>query len=406
LTASIETRASWVAAFATLGVLSVTYGAPLVLVVALKPIAAELDAPRSVPALAAALASFGTGLGGILMGWIAERIGVRAVTAFGAVCVAAGLVVASHGGIWGLYIGFGLLLGFFGNGSMNANLMTYVSRWFDRRRGTALALITSGQYIAGAVWPSLFERGIQAWGWRQTMWGFAAVEAVVIVPLALAFLRPPPAPARAGGFGAGPVPGLRVLDMHPDLVLGLMTLGVFLCCVPMAQPSVHLVSFCTDVGISSSHGAAMLSVLLGCAFVSRQFWGWVGDRIGGLRTVFLGSACQAVTLSLFLATQDEVGLFAVSAAFGLGFAGIVPSYVLAIRELFPASEAGWRVPVLLFGGLVGMATGGWMGGAVYDAFGSYAPSFLAAVLFNLANLVVIGFLVLRQHGRRWRLAPA
>jgi MFS family permease len=406
LTASIETRASWVAAFATLGVLSVTYGAPLVLVVALKPIAAELDAPRSVPALAAALASFGTGLGGIPMGWIAERIGVRAVTAFGAVCVAAGLVAASHGGIWGLYIGFGLLLGFFGNGSMNANLMTYVSRWFDRRRGTALALITSGQYIAGAVWPSLFERGIQAWGWRRTMWSFAAVEAVVIVPLALAFLRPTPAPARAGSFGAGPMPGLRVLDMHPDLVLGLMTLGVFLCCVPMAQPSVHLVSFCTDVGISSSHGAAMLSVLLGCAFVSRQFWGWVGDRIGGLRTVFLGSACQAVTLSLFLATQDEVGLFAVSAAFGLGFAGIVPSYVLAIRELFPASEASWRVPALLFGGLVGMATGGWMGGAVYDAFGSYAPSFLAAVLFNLANLVVIGFLVLRQHGRRWRLAPA
>jgi MFS family permease len=406
VTTSIETRASWVAAFATLGVLSISYGAPLILVVALKPIAAELGTPRSVPAMAAALASFGTGLGGIPMGWMAERVGVRAVTAFGGVCIAAGLVVASLGGTWSLYIGFGLLLGVFGNGSLNATLMTYVSRWFDRRRGAALALITSGQYIAGALWPSLFERSVEAWGWRQTMWMFGAVTAVMIVPLALVFLRPPPAAARAGSFGAGPMPGRRVLGMHPNMALGLMTLAVFLCCVPMAQPSVHLVSFCTDAGISASHGAAMLSVLLGCAFVSRQFWGWVGDRIGGLRTVFLGSAFQAVTLSLFLSTQDEIGLFAVSAAFGLGFAGIVPSYVLAIREVFPASEASWRVPVLLFGGLLGMAVGSWMGGAIYDGYGSYAPSFMAAVVFNLANLLVIGFLVARQHERPLRLVPA
>ncbi|HEY0421308.1 MAG TPA: MFS transporter [Acetobacteraceae bacterium] len=393
---SIETRASWVVAFATLAVLSVTYGAPLVLVVALKPIAADLDAPRSVPALAAALASFGTGLGGIPMGWLAERIGVRRMTMFGALCAAAGLAISAMDGKWALYIGYGVFLGLLGNGSLNAPLMTYVSRWFDRRRGTALALITSGQYVAGAIWPALFERGIEWWGWRQTTMIFAVIEAVVIVPLAIAFLRPAPTPPRAGSFGAGPLPGGRVLGMPPNLALGLLTLGIFLCCVPMAQPSVHLVSLCTDLGFSASHGAAMLSLLLACAFISRQFWGWVGDRIGGLRTVWLGSACQAVTLALFLVTQDEIGLFTVAAAFGFGFAGIVPSYVLAVRDLFPASEAGWRVPVLLFGGLLGMATGGWMGGAIYDSFGSYAPSFATAVGFNLLNLVVIGFLVLRR----------
>ena len=401
---SIETRASWNAAIAVLAILSVIYGSPLILVVALKAIAADLGVPRSVPALAAALQLFGAGLGGILMGWAAERVGVRAIVVFGALAIAAGLVAATVGGAWGLYFGFGVLVGLLGNGALGAPLMIYVSRWFDRRRGTALALITSGQYVAGAVWPTLFERGIEYWGWRQTSWAFAGVVALVAVPLALLFLHPAPAPSSGGPLGADPVPGARVLGLRPNVVLGLLSVAIFLCCVPMAQPSVHLVSFCTDLGISATRGAAMLSVLLACAFVSRQFWGWLGDRIGGLRAIMLGSACQAVTLALFLVTQDELGLFAVAAAFGLGFAGIVPNYILAARSLFPSSEASWRVPVMMFGGLLGMAAGGWMGGLVFDAYGSYAPSFALGVVFNLLNLLVIGYLVSRLPRRSSRLA--
>ena len=378
---SIETRASWHAAIATLAVLSVTYGAPLVVVVALKPIAAELDAPRSVPALAAALASFGTGLGGILMGWIAERAGVRLTTALGAVAVGLGMVVATQGGIWGLYLGFGALVGLLGNGAMSAPLMTYVTRWFDRRRGTALALIASGQYVAGAIWPSLFEQGIAAWGWQRTALAFAGVEVAVVVPLALLFLRAPPAAPAAGTHGAGPAEGHPVLGLNPNLVMILLTVAIFLCCVPMAQPSVHLVSFCTDLGLSPAHGAAMLSVRL--------------------RAVLIGSSLQTVTLGLFLSTQDEIGLFTISAIFGLGFSGIVPGYVLAVRDLFPASEAGWRVPIVLFGGLLGMAAGGWLGGLIYDLAGSYAPAFLTGVATNLANVVLVGALVLRMP-RGWR----
>jgi predicted MFS family arabinose efflux permease len=220
---------------------------------------------------------------------------------------------------------------------------------------------------------------------------------VLILPLAFFFLcDPPPAPV-AGSYGAGPLPGRRVLGLASGLVMGLLSVAIFLCCIAMALPSAHLVSYCTDLGFSPASGAAMLSVLLGAAFVSRQFWGWIADRIGGLRSVLLGSGCQAATLALFLVTQDEIGLFAVSAAFGLGFAGLVPAYVLAIRELFPASEAAWRVPVLVFSGLGGMAAGAWMGGAVYDQFGSYAPAFAAGVGANLLNLVVIGFLVARRR---------
>jgi MFS family permease len=165
----------------------------------------------------------------------------------------------------------------------------------------------------------------------------------------------------------------------------------------MAMPQAHLPALCSDLGILASHGAAMLSVLLGTAFISRQFWGWVSDRIGGLNTVLTGSALQIVAMAAFMLTQDEVGLFTVAAAFGLGFAGIIPAYILAIRELFPASEAYWRIPVFLLFSGSGMAFGGWLAGALYDHFGTYAPAFAAGVGANAVNLVIIGFLVLRQR---------
>ena len=394
---SIESPASWRVAWAVLAILSVIHGTPLVLVVALKSIAADLEVPRSVPALAAALQSFGAGLGGIMLGWIADRVGARAMAVFGALAVAAGLLVATQGGTWGLYLGFGVLVGLLGNGALGAPLLIYVSRWFDRRRGTALALVSAGQYVAGTLWPTLFERGLEHWGWRATAWAFAAVVAGVTIPIALLFLRPPPVIPEGGHHGGDPIPGAHVLGLPPNLVLFLLSLGIFLCCVPMAQPTVHLVSFCTDLGISPTRSAAMLSVLLACAFVSRQFWGWLADRIGGLRAILLGSICQTIALALFLSTQDEAGLFAVAAAFGLGFAGLVPNYILAARALFPAAEAGWRIPLMMFGGLLGMAVGGWMGGLVYDMAGSYAPSFAIGVAANIANIAVIGFLVRKDR---------
>jgi MFS family permease len=282
-----------------------------------------------------------------------------------------------------------------GNSAHFPPLVTYVSRWFDRRRGTAVALISSGQYIAGVVWPAVFERGISTIGWQATMLGFAAVVAGAIVPLAL-FLRPPPQPARAEAAATHPSRQVQALRLQPNLVQTMLCAAAFLCCVPMAMPAGHLVALCSDLGIPGTRGAAMLSLLLGCAFVSRMFWGWLTDRIGGLGAVFAGSACQALSIAAFVVTQNEAGLFTVSALYGLGFSGIIPAYVVAIRELFPAAEASWRVPTLLFTGMGGMAFGGWFAGALYDHFGFYAPAFASGALFNLANLFLIGFLVVRQ----------
>jgi MFS family permease len=228
------------------------------------------------------------------------------------------------------------------------------------------------------------------------------VLAASIIPLAL-LLRAPPPPGRAEASMARLHRSAQPLRLAPNLVQALLCAAAFLCCVPMAMPAGHLVALCSDLGISAGRGAAMLSVLLGCAFVSRVFWGWLTDRIGGLGAVLAGSACQALAIAAFTVTQDEAGLFAVSAAYGLGFSGIIPAYVVAIRDLFPSAEASWRVPTLLFTGMSGMAFGGWFAGALYDHFGFYAPAFAAGALFNLANLAVVGFLLARQ-ARQQRLA--
>jgi MFS family permease len=395
-TQSIETRTSWVVAFVSLFLLGMSFGGPWITAVGLKSIAAEMGGQRSVPALASSLAWFGSAAGGILMGRIADRFGIRWTVMFGSAMICVGLFISTLGEPWQLYLGHGLFMGLLGNAGLNAPLYVYVSRWFDRRRGSALALISSGGYLAGFVWPTLFERAIAYYGWRWTMIAYAIFQVVIILPVAAIWLKPPPEiPATTvAGNGAA---AQRVLGWNPNVVFALLALASFLCCVTMSMPQGHLVALCTDLGFSATLGAAMLSVLLGAGLISRQLWGWASDRIGGLLTAVLSSAMQGVAMAGFLFAQGEVSLFTVSTAFGIGFSALIPAYVLAIRDLFPVGEAYWRVPTLLFLSGSGMATGSWLAGYLYDLHGYYGPAFATGVAFNVANLALLLMLVLRQR---------
>ena len=270
-----------------------------------------------------------------------------------------------------------------------------------------MALISSGQSLSGVMWPILFQTGITEFGWRQTMLVFGLFAGISIVALAAIFLRPPPEarPAQLGGERDPPA-GARVFGLSPNLAMVALMIAIFCCCVPMAMPSQHIVAFCGDLGFAPQSGAAMLSLLLGSAFVARQFWGWLADRVGGLQTLLWSSLAQATALTGFLLTQDEAALFVVSAAFGLGFSGLLPAYVLVIRKFYPVKEANWRVPAVYFAGFLGMAAGGWGAGVLYDYFGQYRPAFATGIGFNIINLLVLLLLVVRQHDKGLRTAMA
>jgi MFS family permease len=405
--AMVDSGAAWVVASAALAILTIAYGGPLLCAVALKPIAADLHTARSGPSAAGSFTYIGAAFGGILAGWLSGRIAIRWIVMFGAVMLAAGLIVSASGGLLTLYLGHGVLMGLFGTSCMFSPLMTYISRWFDRRRGAAVALISSGQSVAGALWPVLFQVGIDRLGWRQTMMLFGGLVLFAIVLLALVFLRTPPDGSQSvGAARSDPHPGSPVIGLHPNTLMALLMLAVFCCCVPMSMPMQHVVAFCGDLGFAPSHGAAMLSVLLGSAFLSRMLWGSLADRVGGLRTLLWSSLAQLIALSGFLVTRNEAVLFLVAAAFGLGLSGLLPAYVIAVREFYPANEANWRVPTVLFAGFLGMAAGGWGAGALYDHFAWYLPAFGTGVAFNIINLLVLLTLVLRQREFEHRPALA
>jgi MFS family permease len=381
--------------------------------VVLPQIQREFSASRGDVSLAYTLTMIGFGLGGIAMGRLADRFGVMAPVLVGALGLGLGFAGAGLAPSLLLFcLAQGLLVGLLGTSATFAPLVADTAQWFDRRRGIALAICMSGNYMAGAVWPPVMQFFIDAVGWRQTYVGMGLFCFASIVPLALVLRRRPPAQAAAASqAGAEPGAGAaRPLGLHPNLLLALLCVAGVSCCVAMSMPQVHIVAYCGDLGFGAARGAEMLSIMLALGVVSRLVSGWISDRIGGLRTLLLGSLLQGVALLAFLPSTGLVSLYLVSAMFGLFQGGIVPAYALIVREYFPAREAGARTGTVLMATLLGMALGGWLSGAVFDWTGSYRAAFLNGIGWNLLNLAVIGFLLHRARAlglvRGWRSARA
>ena len=404
--ASIEVSYGWVILFASLLIHSIGLGAPNILFVTLKPIANDLASARAVPSLAYSLLMIGTGIGGIAMGWWLDKRGVMEPVLFGTVMIALGAFVAGQAeGKWGLYLANGVLMGLLGKAAMIAPLVANATRWFDRRRGLAVAIIASGQGVAGIVWPPVIRYINDVAGWREVYQYYGVFVLVTMIPLAL-LLRPKPPKPAAGTAQTGDSGDHSVLGLPSNLVQMALWVAVIGCCTAMAMPTVHLFSHATDLGQPAVRAAELLSVLFAAAFFSRLAFGMLADRIGAIRTLLIGSGCQAVMLLVFAQVESLTGLYVTALLYGLGFAGIMPCYALIIRLLFPGNQAGWRIASQYLFAALSMALGGWMGGAIYDQTGSYANAFLAGVAFNIVNLAVIGFLHMRQIRIGPRVVPA
>ncbi|MDQ6618454.1 MAG: MFS transporter [Pseudomonadota bacterium] len=370
-------------------------------VVALPAVQAEFGIARGAASLPYTLTMIGFGLGGILMGRLSDRLGVLVPVVIGAVALALGYVAASFSqSIWHYALAQGLLIGV-GSSATFSPLLAHTSLWFNRRRGIAVAICASGNYLAGTLWPPFIAQFIASSGWRATSLGIGLLCAATMLPLSYALRRPPPLVDDHSSMAAQPLNDTAgVAGISSGAFQVLLLIAGFSCCVAMSMPQVHLVAYCADLGYGPARGAQMLSVMLGCGIASRLTFGFISDRIGGLRTLLLGSALQAMALLMFLPFDSLASLYLVSALFGLFQGGIVPSYAIIVREHFPAAEAGARVAAVITATLFGMALGGWMSGAVFDLTGSYRAAFLNGVAWNLLNVAIAWWLLQRDRTLR------
>lgn len=372
--------------------------------VVLPPIQAEFGVARGDASLPYTLTMIGFGLGGILMGRLSDRFGVMVPVLGGAIGLGLGFVAAGAStSLWQFSIAQGLLIGLLGTSATFAPLVADTSRWFTRRRGIALAICMSGNYLAGALWPPVIQHFIDSVGWRQTYIGIGVFCLALMLPLALVLRRRPPAmpdaePVSHAALKAAPAPTTeRPLGLSPGTLQALLCVAGVSCCVAMSMPQVHIVAYCTDLGFGAARGAEMLSIMLGMGIASRLISGWISDHIGGLRTLLLGSVLQTVALLMFLPFDGLVPLYLISGMFGLFQGGIVPSYALIVREHFSPLQAGARVGTVLMATLFGMALGGWMSGAIFDLTGSYQAAFINGIGFNLLNVAIVVFLLRRAR---------
>ena len=395
--------------FVTMLLMTVASGGMYIVAVMLPAVQAEFAIARGEASLPYTFLMIGFGVGGVLMGRLADRFGVMWPLLLGALGLGLGFVACGLApNIVVFSLAQGLLVGLLGSAAAFAPLMADTTLWFVRRRGIAVAICASGNYLAGAVWPPIVQHFIEIAGWRQTYVGLGIFTGLAMAALALLMRARPPALAAAPAAGAGEPAArpLRPFGLNAGAAQALLCVAGVACCVAMAMPQVHIVAYCTDLGFGAARGAQMLSLMLACGIVSRLVSGLICDRIGGLRTLLLGSVLQCVALLLFLPFDGLVPLYVVSALFGLFQGGIVPSYAVIVREHFSPAEAGARIGTVIMFTLLGMALGGWMSGQVFDLTGSYHAAFLNGIAWNLVNMSIAFGLLLRTLRPRLRGAAA
>ena len=396
-----ESAYAWARLCASLALMTLGGAGMYGVSVALPLVQAEFGVSRSGASFPYTATMIGFGLGGILMGRLADRFGVMVPLMIGGLGLGLGFITAGgSGSLVQFALAQGLMIGMLGTSSTFAPLVADTSLWFTRRRGIAVAICASGNYLGGALWPPILQYFFDTSGWRATYTGVGLFILLTMIPLAFAFRRRPPA------IGTSEVKtlGNKSLDIPPNLLLGLLCIAGVACCVAMSMPQVHIVAYCNDLGFPAARGAEMLSIMLGFGVVSRLASGWICDRIGGLRTLLLGSALQGVALLLFLPFDGLVSLYVVSALFGLFQGGLVPSYAIIVREYFPPREAATKVGLVIMCTLLGMALGGWMSGVIFDLTGSYRAAFLNGIGWNLLNLTIASTLLYRSMRARPQLA--
>jgi MFS family permease len=365
-------------------------------VVVLPVVQAEFAATRGAVSLAFTMTMLGFGLGGVVTGRITDRFGI--VTAMGVSIGLIGLayVMAGLSATLPQFIAVYFLIGL-GTAATFAPLMAEASHWFERYRGLAVTIVASGNYVAGTIWPPLVNFGVQSVGWRTTHIAIGIFCAVAMALVLLLLRAQIGAAARRNHENAPPPP----VDLHisTNALTVILCIASISCCVAMSMPQVHIVAYCGDLGYGVARGAEMLSLMMAFGIISRIGSGFLADRIGGVRTLLIGSMAQGFALLFYLFFDSLSSLYVISAMFGLFQGGIVPSYAIIVREAMPAREAATRVGIVIFASVFGMSFGGWISGVIFDATGSYQAAFLNGLGWNALNVTIMVLLLIRSRQR-------
>jgi MFS family permease len=373
-------------------------GAVYLPVVALTEIAAEFGDRRAVPSMAYMLCLVWMGLGGVFMGWLADRIGPRLPLLMAGVSIFAGGWLTASGSEWMFYLGYALPLGFLGNAATFTPLMNNIQGWFEKRRSTAVSIISVGPAISGFIWPQLFRWLLSAHDWRQSLIIYSVTSGTLLFCFAF-YVRPSPI-ARAKVRHA-PEDHSR-LTLPSTSLMALLSAAAFCCCAAMAVPFVHMVAFCGDLGLQPARGSEAISLILLAALASTFAMGRLSDRIDPIKISILCSVIQVGSLTGYIFVQGLAGIYILAVIHGIPYIAIVQGYALILRQLYGPTIAGWRLGVVMLFAMVGMAVGGWSGGAIFDATLSYRPAFELALAFDLLNLMLLGALQLRRGRVRWQ----
>lgn len=393
----VDSRYSWLRLCISMILSSVGGAGMWAIVVILPSVQADFGVSRGAASLAYTATMLGFAAGGVVAGWLSDRYGTMPLLFGGGIFMSAGFVAAGYAPNLTVFaLVQGVFIAMLGSAVTFGPLMADISRWFERYRGAAVAICATGNYLAGVIWPPLMRPLIEAYGWRATYAGIGIASAVIMLPLASMLRRRAPAEAAAGAGRSGARRRFAI-DIPLGRLQAILILAAIACCVAMSMPQVHLVAYCTDLGFGLARGSEMLSLMFATGIVSRLGAGFIADRIGGLPTLLLGSFLQMSSLALYLFFDGLTSLFVITAIFGLVQGGIVPSYAIVAREYFPAAEAGTRVGIVLMASLVGMAFGGWLSGAIFDATGSYAAAFLNGVAWNALNVAIVLWLMGRRR---------
>jgi len=372
-------------------------------IVVLPEVQAEFGVDRASASLPYTATMIGFALGNVLIGRYVDRFGITIPIITAAAMLGAGFVLAALSGeIWQFAVVQGVLIGI-GTSATFGPLIADISHWFRARRGVAVAATASGNYLAGAIWPTALQGVLLSEGWRTTYIVIGVICFVVMVPLALFLRRQVPAelaPATSGT--SAPSRPVAAIDLSPRTLQILLVIAGLGCCVAMSMPQVHIVAYCADLGYGVARGAEMLSLMLVGGVISRLASGFLADYIGGVRTLLIGSIGQGLALVLYMPFDGLASLYIVSLIFGLSQGGIVPSYAIIVREYLPAKEAGQRVGLVIMATVFGMALGGWLSGWIYDLTGSYRAAFLNGIAWNLLNIAIMLMIL----GRTRKVAAA